>query len=49
MTVKELIERLKTADPERDVIINTYDNTLDIIGVITHYEDEPVVIETVED
>lgn len=49
MTVKELIERLKTADLENDVLINTYDDTLDIIGVITHYEDEPVIIETVED
>ena len=49
MTVKELIERLKTADPEAEVLINTYDDTLDIVGVITHYEDEPVIIETVED
>ena len=49
MKVKELIERLKTADPENEVLINTYDSTLDIVGVITHYEDEPVIIETVED
>lgn len=49
MKVKELIERLETADPENEVVINTYYSTLDIIGVITHYEDEPVTIETVED
>ena len=49
MKVKELIERLKTANPENEVLINTYDSTLDIVGVITHYEDEPVIIETVED
>lgn len=49
MKVKELIERLETADPESEVIINTYDNTLGIVDVITHYEDEPVIIETVED
>lgn len=48
MTVKELIKRLKTADPENEVVINTYDSTLDIVSVITHYEDEPVIIETVE-
>lgn len=49
MTVKKLIERLKTADPENEVVINTYYSTLDIVSVITHYEDEPVIIETVED
>ena len=49
MTVKELIERLKTTDPGNEVVINTYDSTLDIVSVITHYEDEPVIIETVED
>ena len=49
MTVKELIERLKTADPENEVLINTYDSTLDIVGVITHYEDEPVTIVAQED
>ena len=48
MKVKELIERLKTADPESEVLINTYDNTFDIIDVITHYEDESVIIETEE-
>lgn len=48
MKVKELIERLKTADPEAEVLINTYDDSLDIVGVITHYEDEPVIIETVK-
>ena len=48
MKVKELIERLKTADPEAEVLINTYDDTLDIVSVITHYKDEPVIIETVE-
>ena len=49
MTVKELIERLKTADPENEVLINTYYSTLDIIGVITHYEDKPVTIVAMED
>lgn len=49
MTVKELIERLKTADPENEVLINTYDSTLDIVGVITHYENEPVTIVAQED
>lgn len=49
MKVKELIERLKTADPENEVIINTYYSTLDIIGVITHYENEPVTIVAQED
>lgn len=49
MKVKELIKRLETADPENEVVINTYDGTLDIVSVITHYEDEPVIIETVED
>ena len=48
MKVKELIEILKTADPEAEVLINTYDDRLDIVGVITHYEDEPVIIETVK-
>lgn len=49
MKVKELIERLKTADPENEVIINTYYSTFNIIGVVTHYEDNPVTIVAVED
>ena len=49
MKVKELIERLKTADPENEVVINTYDNTLDIVSDITYYEDEPVTIVAQED
>ena len=49
MKVKELIERLKTADPENEIIINTYYSTFDIIGVITHYENEPVTIVAMED
>lgn len=49
MKVKELIERLKTADSENEVVINTYYSTFDIIGVITYYEDELVIIAAVED
>lgn len=34
---------------ENEVVINTYDSTLDIVSVITHYEDEPVTIVAQED
>lgn len=49
MTVREVIERLETADLDKEVLINTQSGERGIVSVITHYDDEPVIIETVED